>query len=429
MKVAIETLGCPKNDNDSRRVRGLLQESGHLIVEDFSQADAIIVNTCGFIDDAKVESIDTIFKMTGYEDKVLIVSGCLSQRYPKELFEEIPEIDILLGVNDYDKLPQMLKEAEAFDRKRQISVSEDGLDMEFGQMSLDDQQFSATVKISEGCNHQCAYCIIPSIRGSYRERAPEAILKEVKELASKGIKEAILIAQDVTAYSDLPGLLKELVKVDGIEWIRLMYCYEEGISDELIDLIASQDKICKYIDIPIQHASNKILKAMHRSSTKQSLYETIARLRERIPDIAIRTTLIVGFPGESEEDFEELYDFVEDVKFDRLGVFSYSREEGTEAGEMQDQLSDQVKQRRLDAIMMKQNEISLGKNRSLIGKNLPVLVERPDGEGVYIGRTQYDAPEIDNAVIFQSKNKLEAGDIVDVLIEYAFDYDLLGRVL
>lgn len=429
MKIAIETLGCPKNVNDSRRVMGLLNDSGHEIVQNPSEAEAIIVNTCGFINDAKIESIDVIFSMAGYEDKILVVSGCLTQRYPEELFNEIPEIDILLGVNNYDELPKLLEDAELHRGKRQIAVSSETGDSEIGRMCLDAGQFSATVKISEGCNHRCAYCIIPSIRGGYRERPVEVILDEVRELAAKGIKEAILIAQDVTAYNDLPRLLREMVKIDGIEWIRLMYCYEEKITDELIEVIASEGKICSYIDIPIQHASDKILRSMNRASTKKSIYRTIEKLRARIPDIAIRTTLIVGFPGETEEDFNELYDFVEDMEFDRLGVFPYSKEEGTVAYDMDDQVPEEVKLRRLDAIMMKQNEIALKNNRKMIGKNLEVIVERQDEEGAYIGRTRYDAPEIDNSVIFQSEKTLNPGDIVGVLIEDAFDYDLVGRVL
>lgn len=429
MKIAIETLGCPKNVNDSRRVMGLLKDSDHEIVEDPSQADAIIVNTCGFINDAKVESIDTILEMANYEDKILVVSGCLSQRYGNELFQEIPEIDIMLGVNDYGKLPAMLEEAQDFTDQRQMAVCPYASSHEIGNMVLDQGQYSATVKISEGCDNRCAYCIIPAIRGAYRERPAQVILSEVRDLASKGIKEVILIAQDVTAYSNLPGLLRDMVQIEGVEWIRLMYCYEERISDELIEVMASQDKICNYIDIPIQHASDKILRSMRRRSTKQSLYETIGKLRERIPDIAIRTTLIVGFPGETEEDFNQLYDFVDDMKFDRLGVFAYSREEGTEAGQIDNQIPEDVKARRLDAIMMKQNEISLQKNREKIGRNLRVIVESQDDEGTYIGRTQYDAPDIDNSVIFSSDDQLKPGDMVDVLIEDAFDYDLVGRLL
>lgn len=298
---------------------------------------------------------------------------------------------------------------------------------------LDDNCFSSTVKIAEGCNNRCAYCVIPSIRGGYRSKTIEDILEETKQLAAAGCKELILIAQDVTNYGVdlygeymLPELLKKLCRIDGIEWIRLMYCYEDRITDELIEVMAEEPRICKYIDIPIQHSSDDVLKAMLRRSTEDSIRNTIARLKARIPDIHIRTTLIVGFPGETDEDYEKLLEFVEEMRFARLGVFAYSQEENTVAGEMQDQIDEEIKEERLTGIMRAQLEISLESNKEKIGKTFKVLVEERDEDGSYIGRTEFDAPEIDNSVLFTSHRQLNAGDFVDVLIEDAFDYDLVG---
>ena len=298
---------------------------------------------------------------------------------------------------------------------------------------LDDNCFSSTVKIAEGCNNRCAYCVIPSIRGGYRSKTIEDILEETKQLAAAGCKELILIAQDVTNYGVdlygeymLPELLKKLCRIDGIEWIRLLYCYEDRITDELIEVMAEEPKICKYIDIPIQHSSDDVLKAMLRRSTEDSIRNTIARLKARIPDIHIRTTLIVGFPGETDEDYEKLLEFVEEMRFARLGVFAYSQEENTVAGEMQDQIDEEIKEERLTGIMRAQLEISLESNKEKIGKTFKVLVEERDEDGSYIGRTEFDAPEIDNSVLFTSHRQLNAGDFVDVLIEDAFDYDLVG---
>ena len=299
---------------------------------------------------------------------------------------------------------------------------------------LDENPYTATLKIAEGCDNCCAYCIIPKIRGGFRSKPMEAVIAEAEDLAKAGCKELILIAQDVTNYGrDLYGkprlaeLVREVCKVDGIQWVRLMYCYEDRITDELIEVMATEPKVCHYIDIPIQHASDGVLKAMRRRSTEESIKNTIGRLKAAIPDIHIRTTLIVGFPGETEEDFETLLDFVEEMRFARLGVFAYSQEENTEAGEMENQIDDEIKQERLDAIMRRQLDISLEYNKEKIGKELMVLVEEKDEDGSYIGRTQYDAPEIDNSVIFTSRRDLNAGDMVRVLVEDAFDYDLVGR--
>ena len=432
MKVFIDTLGCPKNFNDTQTAKGFLEGAGYETVQAPENADAIIINTCGFINDAKKESIERIFDYCAYKEagKKIIVSGCLSQRYGNELFEEMPEVDCFLGVNEYERLPEILKTLDS--RSKHITNSYADVLPRMCR-KLDDNCFSSTVKIAEGCNNRCAYCVIPSIRGGYRSKTIEDILEETKQLAAAGCKELILIAQDVTNYGVdlygeymLPELLKKLCRIDGIEWIRLMYCYEDRITDELIEVMAEEPKICKYIDIPIQHSSDDVLKAMLRRSTEDSIRNTIARLKARIPDIHIRTTLIVGFPGETDEDYEKLLEFVEEMRFARLGVFAYSQEENTVAGEMQDQIDEEIKEERLTGIMRAQLEISLESNKEKIGKTFKVLVEERDEDGSYVGRTEFDAPEIDNSVLFTSHRQLNAGDFVDVLIEDAFDYDLVG---
>ena len=437
MKVFFETLGCPKNFNDTQAAKGVLMEAGFEIAQTAEDSDVIVVNTCGFINDAKKESIEKIFDMMPYreEGRKLVVSGCLSERYSEDLYEEMPEVDCFIGVNEYERLPEILTRLDSEDGKRINSVSgcyEKILSTP--KRVLDENPYTATLKIAEGCDNCCAYCIIPKIRGGFRSKPMEAVIAEAEDLAKAGCKELILIAQDVTNYGrDLYGkprlaeLVREVCKVNGIQWVRLMYCYEDRITDELIEVMATEPKVCHYIDIPIQHASDGVLKAMRRRSTEESIKNTIGRLKAAIPDIHIRTTLIVGFPGETEEDFETLLDFVEEMRFARLGVFAYSQEENTEAGEMENQIDDEIKQERLDAIMRRQLDISLEYNKEKIGKELMVLVEEKDEDGSYIGRTQYDAPEIDNSVIFTSRRDLNAGDMVRVLVEDAFDYDLVGR--
>ena len=440
MKVYIETLGCPKNFNDTEVARAFLIENGIEIGDSPEESDFIIVNTCGFINDAKRESIDRIFDMLSYKEdgKKIIVSGCLSQRYSNELSEEIPEADAFIGVNDYPELPELLKKLSSENNSSPVVLgsTEYPSQLPYDNRDIENGAYSATLKIAEGCNNRCAYCVIPSIRGGFRSKKKEDILSEAEFLAAKGIKELILIAQDVTNYGidlygkyALPELLRDLVKTDGIRWIRLMYCYEDRISDELIEVMATEPKICHYIDIPIQHASDKVLKEMRRRSTGKSLRNTISRLRKAIPDIAIRTTLIVGFPGETEEDFDDLMDFVLDMRFQRLGVFAYSQEEGTLAGDREDQVPEEIKQERLDQVMRSQLEISYEHNQELIGKTLEVLIEGMDPDGSYIGRSVYDAPEIDNSVLFTSFKKHQPGDMVNVMINDAFDYDLVGYEL
>lgn len=433
-KVYFNTLGCPKNFYDTQSAKGYLEAAGFSIVENPECADYIIVNTCGFINDAKEESIATIFDMASYDAK-LIVSGCLSQRYFEELNAEMPEVDGFLGVNDYEHIGTFLR---GLGQEKGIVNQCNQSALPLTPMKYDDNPYSATIKIAEGCNNRCTYCIIPFIRGHFRSKREEDILAEAQNLASLGCKELILIAQDVTQYGidlydeyRLPKLLRELCKIEGLQWIRLMYCYEDRITDELIQVMKEEDKICKYIDIPIQHCSDKVLKAMNRRSTKDSINSTIDRLRTAIPDIHIRTTLIVGFPGEDEDDYDQLVDFVENIKFARLGVFAYSQEENTVAGQMENQIDEDIKAQRLDGIMRRQLDISYEYNQDKIGQTLLVLVEGLDDErdNSYIGRTQFDAPEIDNSVIFTSQKPLKAGAMVMVEITDAYDYDLVGKVV
>ena len=435
MKVYMETLGCPKNFNDTQTAKGIMTAEGITITDDAENSDVMILNTCGFINDAKRESIQIIFELAELKDenRKLVVSGCLAQRYADELFEEMPEVDCFVGVNQYPELPKILREL-CCDEKRIKSISL-CCDTSLGILPrvLEENPYTATLKIAEGCNNRCAYCVIPDIRGPYRSKKKEDILKEAQWLADKGCKELILIAQDVTLYGTdiygrqvLPELLKELCGIEGIEWIRLMYCYEDKITDELIEVMKNEEKICHYIDIPIQHSSNNILKAMNRRSTENSIRETVKKLKEAIPDIHIRTTIITGFPGETEEDFENLLSFVEEMRFARLGVFAYSQEENTPAGEMENQVPEEIREHRKDAVMRRQLDISLESNREKIGQIMKVLVEEKDEDGSYIGRTQYDAPEIDDSVLFTSERELKPGDLVNVIIQDAFDYDLTG---
>lgn len=437
MHIFIDTLGCPKNVTDSESMAGLLEKNGHVITNTPENSEAIIVNTCGFINDAKEESIDRIFEMAEYKGKgaILIVTGCLSQRYGKELFNEMPEVDIFLGVNDYHNLPDILNQYSKGNRETYLGTYTKHF-MEIDVRKNMGTSYTSYLKIAEGCDNTCAYCIIPKIRGGYRSRIEENILNEAEWLVSQGCKELILVAQDVTAYGiDLYGeyrlatLLEKLCELRDLHWIRLMYCYEDRITDHLIEVIKANDKICKYIDIPIQHISNKILSSMNRRSTKASIENTIQRLRKAIPDICIRTTFITGFPGENAEHFNELMDFVEKTEFDRLGVFAYSKEEGTSAASMNNQVNEQIKIDRRDALMALQCNISLKNNRNKIGKIIEVLVEEKDGEQSYVGRSASDSPDIDNSVIFSSSSPLEPGNFVFVKVTDAFDYDLVGHIV
>lgn len=434
-KVFIDTLGCPKNFNDSEFAAGILEENGYEIIDSPEDADIIMVNTCGFINDAKKESIEHIFEMSERRKAggKLVVSGCLSQRYSEELSKEIPEADCIIGVNQYNNLPEILSDID------NNHVAANSCDLEYLEKTvrkLSDNPYTATLKIAEGCNNTCTYCIIPMIRGNFRSKKMEDIITEAKELANAGCKELILIAQDVTYYGKdlygkfvLPELLRKLCKIDGIEWIRLMYCYDERITDELIQVMAEEDKICKYIDIPLQHASDNILRLMRRQTTRKSIKETLAKLKAAMPDIHVRTTLIVGFPGETEDDYNQLLELVESERFSRLGVFTYSQEENTVAAEMDNQIDEDIKQIRFDGVMRRQMLISSELNKEKIGKVFDVIVDSMDEDGSFIGRTRFDAPEIDNSVIFTSKNELQPGDIVKVKINDAFDYDIIGEEL
>ena len=430
MKIYIKTLGCEKNTVDTENALALLKDCGVEEIDDAGKADLLMVNTCGFIHDAKQQSIESIFDLIREKKakQKIIVSGCLSQRYAKDLAKEMPEVDVFLGVNDYAKLPDIVRGMH----EPRIAANPAGKVFE-ELPRLFGGGVTAPLRIAEGCNNVCTYCAIPFIRGRYRSRKPEAIISEAKDLAKQGVKELILIAQDVSAYGCdfgrkemLPQLLRELCAIDGIRWIRLMYCYEDEITPELVRVIRDEPKICKYLDIPIQHSSDRILKAMNRKSTEQSIRSTVNYLRKHIPDIVIRTTLITGFPGETKEDFRALQDFVEEMKFDRLGVFPYSKEEGTAAARMEHQVRSDVRKSRADRIMAQQRLISLENNRKYIGKTLEVLVEEVFEDGSCSGRSCYDAPEIDDGVLFTAPAGIAPGDFVLVTITDAFDYDLSG---
>ncbi|MDR2354668.1 MAG: 30S ribosomal protein S12 methylthiotransferase RimO [Clostridiales Family XIII bacterium] len=445
--IYIETLGCSKNLCDSEFAAGVLEKAGYRTVNDPAEASVILVNTCGFIDEAKRESIDAILELSAYKEagRLLVVSGCLSQRYGAKLARELPEVDLFLGVGDYARLAELLEtRAEASgpcgeDRAGKgadsESESEGGF---FPRRRHFSPVHTAFVKIAEGCDNRCAYCVIPDIRGPYRSRVPDDILRECETLVAGGAAELVLVAQDVTNYgADLYGrpaparLIRELCGIAGLRWLRLMYCYEDRITEELIEAIAADERVCHYIDLPLQHASDRVLSAMRRRSSKAGMLRTIARLRAAVPDIHIRTTLITGFPGESRADFAELTEFVETVRFERLGVFAYSREEGTPAASMKGQLREAVKLSRRDRLLRLQQGISLEQNRAKIGRTLEALVEEREPDGSFSGRTRYDAPEIDNGILFTAAAgaKPAPGDIVRVRVDDAFDYDLVGHMV
>ena len=436
MKIYIDTLGCPKNINDSQQAAGALEAAGHVMVDGPTGADVVMVNTCGFINDAKKESIDRIFQMAREKDPgaKLIVSGCLSQRYGKELYEEIPEADLFVGVNEYDRLPVLLADLETSGQRTFAASPAREKTLTMPTRKLPSHPYTATIKIAEGCNNACTYCSIPAIRGPFRSKTKEDVLAEAQALAQAGCVELTLIAQDTACYGldlyghyALPELLRSLCQVEGIRWIRLLYCYDDKITDELIATMAAEEKICHYIDIPIQHADDQVLREMNRNATRDSLEQTIRRLRAAMPDIHIRTTLIVGFPGETEAAYESLVDFVETERFERLGVFAYSQEENTPAGRRTDQIDEAVKEQRLDGIMRRQMDISLAHNQKKVGQVLEVIVDGVEPDGSYVGRTRYDAPEIDNGVLFTSAKKHLPGDLVQVRILAGFDYDMQGE--
>ncbi|MEG6521736.1 30S ribosomal protein S12 methylthiotransferase RimO [Desulfotomaculum sp. 1211_IL3151] len=439
--IGLLSLGCPKNLVDSEVMLGLLQSAQYTITNNESDADVLIVNTCGFIESAKEESIRHIFELSQHKEtghcKALIVTGCLAQRYSKELMEEIPEIDAIVGPGHINEIVQVVNQSLK-DKVRHCQVN-DPLYIydEHSPRLLSTPSYTAYVKISEGCDNRCAYCAIPDIRGKFRSRSLESIETEVKALVAGGVKEVILIAQDTTRYGfdiygeySLDKLIRRLGTIDDLKWIRLLYCYPNRFTDKLIKAIAETPKVCKYIDLPLQHAADEILRAMKRPVTKQQARELMQKLRSEIPGIVIRTSLIVGFPGETEEHFEELLDFMAEVKFDRAGVFSYSQEEGTPAAEMTNQVHGKIKQERYHRAMKLQREISLKQNQQRIGQEMEVVVEElvDENKRVYIGRSSYDAPEIDGTVEFTSPLALRVGDFVRVRINRALEYDLMGEL-
>lgn len=436
-RVLFVSLGCPKNQVDGELMLAKLENAGFENAENFDRLDAVIVNTCAFIDTAKQEAIDTILEMVGLKNdgivKAVIVTGCLAERYREEILEEIPEVDAVVGIGangDIDKIVDDVLNGE------KINVFPDKKNLPMcGERVLTTPDYWAYLKIAEGCSNCCTYCAIPYIRGGFRSRDEQSIVEEAKTLAAGGVKELVLIAQDVSSYGiDLYGeyrlahLLDLLCEIDGIEWIRLLYCYPDKVTDELIDTMARQPKVLHYIDLPLQHADDNILKAMNRHSTCEQTRQVIAKLRERMPDIVIRTTFIVGFPGEGESEFESLAQFVNEQEFDRLGCFEYSPQEGTPAAKLDGQVDDDVKSRRAEVIMQDQYEIMNEKNSSAVGRTLKVLVEDYDSyTDTYSGRSYMDAPDIDNKVIFTSSDYVREGEFVDVEILGVNEYDLLGK--
>lgn len=437
-KVGMISLGCPKNQVDAEHMLAMMDAEGWEIVDYVDGCDVVIVNTCGFIDDAKKEAIENILDMVELKKEgvisKIIVTGCLAQRYKDEIVKEIPEVDAVVGIGANGDIIKTVEEVMSGVDTIEKYPPQCELPLE-GQRILTTPQYWAYLKIGEGCSNRCTYCTIPSIRGNMRSRSMENVIDEAKQLAELGVKELILIAQDTTSYGldlygelKLPELLNELCKINSIEWIRLLYCYPDRITDELIETMKNQEKIVNYIDLPLQHADDKILKAMNRRGDQALIRSVISRLRSEIPDVVIRTTFIVGFPGEGEEEFETLAEFVNEIEFDRLGVFTFSPQEGTPAYDMDNQVEDDVKTRRGEVIMQDQYSIMEEKNNEKIGKTYKVVVEDYDGySDSYTGRTYMDAPEIDGLVKFTSHKDLDIGDFVDVEIFDIEDYDLIGE--
>ncbi len=438
-KVGMISLGCPKNQVDAERMLALMDAEGWEIVDYVDGCDVVIVNTCGFIDDAKKEAIENILDMVELKKEGvigrIIVTGCLAQRYKEEIVTEIPEVDAVLGIGANGDIIKTVEEVMSSVTTIEKYPPRCDLPLD-GQRILTTPQHWAYLKIGDGCSNRCTYCTIPSIRGDMRSRKTENIIEEAKQLAELGVKELILIAQDTTSYGldlygelKLPELLNELCKIDSIEWIRLLYCYPDRITDELIETIKTQDKVVNYIDLPLQHADDKLLKAMNRRGDQALIRSVIEKLRTEIPDVVIRTTFIVGFPGEGEDEFETLAEFVNEIEFDRLGVFTFSPQEGTPAYDMDGQVEDDVKTRRGEVIMQDQYSIMEEKNNEKIGKTFKTVVEEYDGyTDSYVGRTYMDAPEIDGLVKFTSERDLDIGDFVDVEIFDVDEYDLIGEV-
>jgi len=439
-KVSMVSLGCPKNLVDAEVMLGVLSKQDYEITTDEREADIIIVNTCAFIKEAKQESIDAILDLAERKQdarcRTLIVSGCLPQRYQEELAQELPEVDIFIGTGDYPRIAEILAEKEHSSEQICYIGDPDYIYDESLPRLNSSPGWYSYLKIGEGCSNCCSYCIIPQLRGAYRSRPLEALVAEAEELAARGVKELNVISQDITRYgsdmhdgTNLETLLRRLVRIDGIKWVRLLYAYPDGITDGLIELIRDEPKICKYLDIPIQHISDPVLKRMKRRSNEQQIRNLISRLRSEVPDIALRTSVIVGFPGETVEDFSSLMHFVEQAQFDRLGVFCYSREEGTPAAEMPDQVSERIKRERYRKLMKAQARVSFRRNRLVIGKTEQVIVEGYSEETDLLlkGRSSRQAPDIDGQVYITAGNA-NVGDIVNLKVTDSSDYDLIGEI-
>lgn len=439
MRLLFISLGCDKNLVDSEVMLALLNEKGYVMTDDETEADIIIINTCCFINDAKEESIQTILEMAEYKKagscKALIVTGCLAQRYKQEIVEEIPEVDAVLGTTTYEEIVKAVDEALA--GKHLLEFRDvDAKPAGSHRRLLTTGGHYAHLKIAEGCDKHCTYCIIPKVRGRYRSVPMEQLVAEAEDLAAQGVKELILVAQETTLYGvDLYGekslhrLLRELCKIRGIRWVRILYCYPEEIYEDLIRTIREEPKICHYLDLPIQHASDHVLRRMGRRTTKKDLTEIIGHLREEIPDIVLRTTLICGFPGETQKDHEELMQFVDEMEFDRLGVFTYSQEEDTPAALMEDQIPEEVKEERREELMELQQEIAFDKNESMAGRELLAMVEgKVADENAYVARTYMDAPGIDGYLFINTEETLVTGDFARVKVTGALEYDLIGEI-
>ncbi len=435
--VGMVSLGCPKNQMDAELMLAKLRDAGFTVTADADHADAVIINTCGFIGDAKQEAIDTILEFSQLKKegqiRAIVVTGCLAQRYRDEVASELPECDAVLGLGANAEIAEVVRRVlDGQTVHRFPSLSCWSLD---GDRVQTTPFYTAYLRIGDGCNNRCTYCAIPLIRGGLRSRSMESVVAEAERLAKNGVRELVLVAQDTTLYgvdmvgkSLLPALLERLCAIDGIRWIRLLYCYPEHITEELIDVIARQDKVVNYLDIPIQHANGRVLRAMNRTGDRESLTALLRHLRERIPDIVLRTTVMVGFPGETDAEFEELCEFIRDIRFERLGCFAYSAEEGTPAAEMADQVEEQVKENRRDTVMELQTRIADAHGDAQIGKTVTVLVEGYDPrERCWFGRTAADAPDIDPRIFFTAKEPLQAGDFADVRITDRLDWDLLGE--
>ncbi|WP_028986616.1 30S ribosomal protein S12 methylthiotransferase RimO [Thermicanus aegyptius] len=434
-KVAIVTLGCEKNKVDSEIMSDLIDRKGYQLVDRPEEATVVIVNTCGFIDAAKEESIDTILEVARLKGhgqlKSLIVAGCLTERYQEILLQEMPEIDGLVGTGNIDKITAVIEESLA--GRHPVYVGNPAFSYENISRKRREKRASAFVKIAEGCNNQCTFCAIPIMRGKLRSRTIASVTREVRQLVEEGVKEVSLIAQDLSNYgvdltgrSLLPDLLRSLQEIPQLSWIRLHYLYPGAFSDELLETMATCDKVVPYADIPLQHSEDSILRRMRRPGYQTDIRNLLRRIRDRIPDVAIRTSIIVGFPGETEEDFENLLSFIKEVKFDRLGVFTYSQEEGTPAARLKEQVADEVKEERAGRLMEIQRRITAERNSRFVGRILPVLVEKKDEKnGVYIGRTPYDAVEVDGEV-YLTGYRGDVGEIIPVRITHSYDYDLAG---